>query len=209
MQIYTCLGMSAAIGSSLTATPDVIVVLPAGLLSVSQIFHYQWSRRWPPPASSVTFGTLDRKDHSAVCLLLASLACGFFMLRAVLYQVLLPMHLDMANSFRCAQSVLINTAAIALMLFAYIRRNREVRNVAILVTIIGAVKVFLYDLLGTHGAPLVASVFSFGTAAAVESVILGRWQRITARDRMETPEADDRSISSGENESRQDSAATL
>jgi hypothetical protein len=51
-----------------------------------------------------------------------------------------------------------------------------VRNTAILVTVIGAVNVFLYDLIRTHGMPLVISVLSFGLATAVESVILGRWQ---------------------------------
>jgi len=49
--------------------------------------------------------------------------------------------------------------------------------VAILVTVVGATKVFLYDLLGTHGLPLVFSVFSFGMAAAVESLALGKWQK--------------------------------
>jgi hypothetical protein len=49
--------------------------------------------------------------------------------------------------------------------------------VAILVTLIGAIKVFLYDLIGIHGLPLVFSVFSFGMAAAVESLALGKWQK--------------------------------
>jgi hypothetical protein len=81
------------------------------------------------------------------------------------------------DTFRSGQSVLINVAAIALILFAYLRRDKEIRNVAILVTIIGAIKVFLYDLLGVHGLPLVFSVFSFGVLAAVESLALGKWQK--------------------------------
>ena len=81
------------------------------------------------------------------------------------------------DAFRCGQSVLINTAAIALILFAYLRRNKELRNTAILVTVVGAIKVFLYDLLGAHGLPLVFSIFSFGTAAAIESIALGKWQK--------------------------------
>ncbi len=189
MQLYASLGMALTIGSAMSKAPDFIIVLPAGLMSATQMFHYQWSRRWPPHADSATFGKLDPKDRSAVCLLLASLVCGFFMLRTVIYQFLLPLHPDMPAIFRCAQTVLINAAAIALMLFAYLRRNREVRNVAVLVTIAGAIKVFLYDLLGTHGAPLVASVFSFGTAAAIESVLLGRWQHAAGREATEGDEA--------------------
>jgi hypothetical protein len=73
--------------------------------------------------------------------------------------------------------VLINAAAAGIMLFAFFRRNKEIRNVAILVTVVGGIKVFLYDLFGSHGVPLVISVFTFGLAAAVESLALGRWQR--------------------------------
>jgi hypothetical protein len=75
------------------------------------------------------------------------------------------------------------------MLFAYFRHNKEVRNVAILITLVGAVKVFLYDLLGAHGIPLVASVFTFGLAAAIESVALGRWQKNTQSPLPEVPGA--------------------
>ncbi|MHC4919582.1 MAG: hypothetical protein ACYTKC_08290 [Planctomycetota bacterium] len=39
---------------------------------------------------------------------------------------------------------------------------------------------FTSDLFTAHGVPLVLSVFSFGMAAAVGSVVLGRWQRSTA-----------------------------
>jgi hypothetical protein len=81
------------------------------------------------------------------------------------------------DAFRCGQSVLINAAAIVLIVWAYLRRNKEIRNVAILVTVVGAIKVFFYDLLGAHGVPLVFSLFSFGMAAAVESVALGKWTK--------------------------------
>ena len=95
---------------------------------------------------------------------------------------------EVANAFGCSQSILINASAAGIMLFAYFRRNKEVRNVAILVTLIGALKVFLYDLIGAHGVPLVASVFTFGLAAATESVALGRWQKNAAGAAPEVPE---------------------
>ncbi len=84
------------------------------------------------------------------------------------------------NALQCSQSVIINLSAIVLIFFAQAYYNREVRNVAILVTVIGAINVFLYDLFRAHGMPLVISVLSFGLATAVESVILGRWQRLSA-----------------------------
>jgi len=37
-------------------------------------------------------------------------------------------------------------------------------------------------MLSFHGLPLVFSVFSFGLAAAVESVVLGRWSRARETD---------------------------
>jgi uncharacterized membrane protein len=89
---------------------------------------------------------------------------------------------NVSNSFRCAQSIIINLAAAGLMLAAIYLRNREIRNVSILVTLIGAVKVFLYDLLLTHGMPLVLSIFTFGLVAALESIALGRWQREPSRE---------------------------
>lgn len=102
------------------------------------------------------------------------------MLRVIAHQVLAMIlsPADLNNALHCSQSVIINLSAVLLMSFALIHRSREVRNVAILVTVIGAVNVFLYDLFRAHGMPLVISVLSFGLATAVESVILGRWQRL-------------------------------
>jgi len=85
-----------------------------------------------------------------------------------------------------------------------VRRDREVRNLAVLITLIGALKVFLFDLLGAAGqgitgVPLVLSVFSFGAAVAVESLLLGRWpkesrqtecpERVGTPQLMESPSA--------------------
>jgi hypothetical protein len=44
----------------------------------------------------------------------------------------------------------------------------------LLVTAVAAAKVIL-DLVSLKGLPLLISVFSFGVAAAVASVVLGRW----------------------------------
>jgi hypothetical protein len=181
MNIYACLALAFTLRGEGPGTTDVINMLPAGLLMVISIYHYQWCRRWPVPQSSALFDAFDRNDRSAVLLLLGGLASGFFMIRIALYQALpyIPQAIQ-RDMFRCSQSVVINLAIIVLILIAYLRQNREIRNVAILVTVAGAVKVFMYDLLGTHGLPLVFSVFSFGMAAAVESIALGRWQKQTA-----------------------------
>ena len=57
------------------------------------------------------------------------------------------------------------------------RRNKELRNVAVVITVIGAAKVFLMDMVQLKGMPLMISVFSFGLLAALASLVLGRWNR--------------------------------
>jgi len=178
VQLYATLALAAALQMDKVAATDIVNSLPAGLLTVITLYQYQWCREWPPPSPSV-FSRFDSGDRSAVAMLLCSLASGFFMARIVILQTLTlyAPPAEVANAFGCGQSILINACAAGIMLFAYFRSNKEVRNVAILVTVVGAVKVFLYDLLGAHGVPLVASVFTFGLAAAIESVALGRWQK--------------------------------
>ncbi|MBL0225194.1 MAG: hypothetical protein IPQ16_06330 [Geobacteraceae bacterium] len=178
MNIYACVALVFVLRGEGPGATDPVNMLPAGLLAVIALYHYQWCRRWPVPADSALFDAFDRNDRSAVLLLLGGLASGFFMLRIGIFQALqFVQEAVQRDAFRGGQSVLINTAAIALILLAYLRQNKEIRNVAILVTVIGAIKVFLYDLLGTHGLPLVFSVFSFGVAAAVESLALSKWQK--------------------------------
>jgi hypothetical protein len=174
--IYCCAAMVIAFRGDGPAAMDAVNILPAGLLACIILYQYQWCRWWPPTEGASFFSRFDEGDRSAVMLLLAGLISGFFMVRIALFQTiaLLPavMHRD---AFRCSQSVVINCAAIALILFAFLKRNKEIRNVAVLVMVVGGIKVLLYDLMGTHGMPLVLSVFSFGMAAAVESVALGKW----------------------------------
>lgn len=187
-QIYCCAAMVAAFRGGGPAAMDAVNILPAGLLTCIILCQYQWCRWWPPTEGYSFFSRFDAHDRSAVMLLLSGLISGFYMLRIALFQgvALLPavMHRD---AFVCAQSVLINCAAIALILFAFLRKNKEIRNVAILVMVVGGIKVFMFDLVGTHGLPLVFSVFSFGMAAAVESIALGKWQKQTADLSQEGP----------------------
>jgi hypothetical protein len=178
MNIYACAALAFALRGEGAEATDPVNMLPAGLLAVISIYHYQWCRRWPVPVKSALFDAFDRNDRSAVLLLLGGLSGGFFMIRVGIFQALQFVSEGLQrDTLRCGQSVLINAAVITLIVWAYLRQNKEIRNVAILVTVVGAIKVFLYDLLGTHGLPLVFSVFSFGMAAAVESLALGKWQK--------------------------------
>ncbi|HEY5522792.1 MAG TPA: hypothetical protein VIK21_06340 [Desulfuromonadaceae bacterium] len=176
--VYSCIALIIALQGDGPAATDAVNILPAGLLACIILYQYQWCRWWPPAPGASFFDRFDHNDRSAVLLLLAGLISGFFMIRIGIFQVIqtIPVAIQ-RDTFRCGQSVLINGAAIVLILLAYMRRDKEIRNVAILVTVVGGIKVFLYDLLGAHGLPLVFSVFSFGMAAAIESVALGKWMK--------------------------------
>ncbi len=160
---------------------DAVNIIPAGLLALIILYQYQWCRWCPPVSGYAFFDRFDPHDRNAAFLLLAGLVSGFFMMRCVIYQTLQTISVSLSpDVFRCAQSVLVNVAAVALIVLAYLRRDKEIRNIAILVTVVGGIKVFAYDLLGTHGLPLIFSVLSFGVAVAVESVALGKWPNKSA-----------------------------
>jgi len=176
--LYCSIALAVFMSSTTPSALDAINILPSGLLAFIIVYQYLWCRLWPPVEGCAFFDSFDPHDRSAVILLLAGLLCGFFMMRNVIFQTMQLISTSMPpDAFRCAQSVLVNTAAIILIVLAYLRHDKEIRNVAILVMVVGGVKVFAYDLLGSHGLPLVFSVFSFGVAAAVESIALGKWTK--------------------------------
>jgi len=150
--------------------------VPSAALAAVALVHYRWCRRHAPPARAPFFRTYDTEDLSGAVTLMAALTGSFFLLRAIAWWILLPAGPGGPETFQCTQSIIINLAALGLGLYAFRARNREIRNVAILVIAAGAVK-STSDLLGTKGMPLVLSIFSFGLAAATQSITLSRWQK--------------------------------
>lgn len=118
------------------------------------------------------------RDRGAIVVLGVSLVSAFLMLRLAAYIILLGVWGDVTDVFNSTQSVIINGAAVALMAIAGWRRNKELRNVAIAVMIVGAARSLVADLISIHGVSLVVSIFSCGVAIAVNSVILSRWQKV-------------------------------
>ena len=164
------------LGDGLAGAP-LAGAVPAALLAAAALGHYRWCRRHAPPARSPLFGNYDRHDISGVVTLLAGLTSSFFLLRGIAWHILAGRP-GGADAFPCSQSIIINLAALGLGLYAFRARNREIRNVAILVIALGALK-STADLLGTKGLPLVFSVLSFGLAAATQSITLSRWQKVS------------------------------
>jgi hypothetical protein len=180
LQTYVGVALALALHGNDSASFSFVYAPAAGIAALFALCQFHWCRKTPPPAESKAYSRFDQEDRSAVLLFLVALINGFLMLRVLLYLGLSSSPGDITNAFACIQSILINAAAAGLMLLAFLRRNKEIRNVAIMVTLIGGGNVFLSDLFSTRGFPLVASVFSFGLAVALESVILSRWQRLPA-----------------------------
>jgi len=180
LQFYACGSLALLLRATEATRPSFMGAGASGALAGIAFLHYLWARNNPPPGESRVFNRFDKNDRLAVCLLLASLLVGFFALRVGVYQALIGVVPGAGISFvfSSAQTVIINLSAAVLMCYAFMRRNKEVRNVAILVTVIGGAKVFMIDLFGLTGVPVVVSVLSFGVAASLESFALSRWQRI-------------------------------
>jgi hypothetical protein len=188
LQLFACADLVFLLCGSTLSYPPVTTLLISSAIAGIAANHYLWCRRSPPFLSGMDlFSRFDQKDRTAVLLFMAALAAGFYCVRTLLFLTFDPASSqEMTAVFLCAQSISINVFAAALMIFAFACRNVEWRNIAILITIIGAGKVFFSDLINTQGFPLVASVFIFGLAAALESVILSRWQRKNALEKETT-----------------------
>jgi hypothetical protein len=177
LQFYACSVLISLLWTTDGTKPSLVGALSSGLLAIIAFCHYFWARRNPPEPGTTLLDKLNKNDRGASILLVAALVSGFFTLRVGLYQTLDFLHAATHSAFGGAQSVLINVIAAALLLMSLVRRNEELRNVAVMVTVIGAGKVFLMDTMQLKGMPLMVSVFTFGLVAALASFVLGRWKK--------------------------------
>jgi hypothetical protein len=177
LQFYACSALVFLLWTTDGTKPSVVGALSSGLLASIAFFHYFWARSHPLAPDESLIHKFNKNDRGAGVLLIAALFSGFFTLRVGLYQTLDFMHSATHSAFGGAQSVLINVTAAVLLCLSLMRRNKELRNVAVVVTVIGAGKVFLMDMVQLKGMPLMISVFTFGLVAALASLVLGRWNK--------------------------------
>ncbi len=178
LQVATC---AAAISSGAILVPSE-APLAAGLAGISlclfSLFQYTWSRsNAPDQTHSFFFSKLDKHNYTAVALLVTGLLGGYYFGQFLLHQGLSSMTENFIHQFKSGQSLIINIGALILMYIALKGRNKEILVIASFVAIIGAGKVFIFDMFGIKGVPLVLSVFSTGVVAAFGSVVMGRWQK--------------------------------
>jgi hypothetical protein len=183
--LLQCLVAAVAVAGGLFAVPaaqPALHIAAAGALAMLALGHYRWTRVHQLPATTL-LARFEAGSHASILLLWAAAAAAFGLLRLLAFGLLgAPAPAD-AGAFRCAQSVILNVSSIVLMLWGLRTREPQVLATAALVAVAGGLKVIGSDLLTASGVPLVVSVFSFGVAAAVGSVVLGRWQARRAAER--------------------------
>jgi len=124
----------------------------------------------------------DPRDLLAVLPLGSSLFCAFSISNVLCYLLLAPILGGRDGLWISVQTGLLSCFMMALCFFGYLRRLREVRNLAILLGIVLVLKIVLIDLFQGKGLALVVSFFWLGMAALVQSVILSRWQRSGSKE---------------------------
>ena len=177
LQVHASLMLVLILWRSEATSPSMLGAASSGALAAIAFVHYLWARKYPPFSESKFFSEFDKHDRMATLVLFAALMSGFFTLRVGIHQGLvawLPFE-AVQTAFVAGQTSLINFSAAALCLYSFIHGNRELRNVAIFVMVVGGAKVFMVDLFSIKGVPIVASVFSFGMTAFLSSIILARW----------------------------------
>jgi len=178
----TVLGAASVLLARSPSGSAAWVTLPSlAVMAAVAFVHYRFARKTPPPADSALHNRVDRRDLSAVVLLVASLGAAFLMFRAGLFELLMDSGRSFDSAYRCGQSMVMSLAAMGLFLAAHRGRNLEIVVLAILVTAAAALKATAFDLLGTRGLPLVLSFLSLAAAAAAGSIVLGRWSRLKPR----------------------------
>lgn len=177
LQSYICLLVGFEFLSNGMPVNPFPTLLVTSLCSLTCLVQYLFFRRNKPPKLSIFFSQVDKSNVSTTFVLLLCLVNTYFMSITAAHELLKLFYSgDLDIAFIASQSVLINCAAIMLMIIAVLRKNKELRNVSILITLIGGSKVFTIDMLQISGTWLVAGIFAFGIAAAMESLVLARWQ---------------------------------
>lgn len=178
LQTVTCIAAIAGGAVLIPSEAPMAAGVAALGLCVFSLVQYNWSRSHAPDkTNSFFFSNVDKRNYSAVVLLITGLLGSYYFAQFILHQGLSSITNDFAAQFKSGQSLIINIGALILMAIALKGRNREIIIIASIVAFIGAGKVFIFDLFGIKGVPLVLSVFSTGVVAAFGSVVMGKWQK--------------------------------
>ena len=183
LQTYVALLLSIEFVNNGLPDNHATTILTTGLCCLFSLLQYNYLRHHKPPRYSAFFTRFDKHDIATIFAFLAGMVSGYLMAMSLSHSLLQQFYQgELAGAFTASQSLIINGTALLLMGLAATRQNKELRNISILLTLVGGGKVFLIDMLQVNGAWLVVSIFSFGIAAALESLVLARWKPDTAPD---------------------------
>lgn len=192
LHIYVASGLLINLAGHGPSTGVYIPALAAILCFITSIVQFRLCRTTHPPQEAQFFQRFDEQDRSAISVLLSGLVGGYVFAMLIAHETLITVFAPTGiHAYATIQTVTINLAAATLMYVALAWRNSELRNVAILVMVIGGGKAFLIDLLTTNGLGLVISIFAFGVVVSYVSFALSRWQKFA--ENRELPHSDDKS----------------
>ncbi|MHC5063796.1 MAG: DUF2339 domain-containing protein [Planctomycetota bacterium] len=188
LQGLACVVAIAGATFALPSSAPLLTIAAAAVLTAMAALQFRWMRSHPPPEAS-WLARLDPAGRQAIGLFWFAAIYAFLLLRLLSYAGIEAVGVDVDNTFRCSQSVIINVASIVLMWWALRERDKDILATAVLVAAVGGLKVFISDLQDASGIPLVAAVFSFGLAAAYGSVVVKKWQAATVASKPTDPES--------------------
>ena len=147
LQIYVAILFGIEFfGSGISANPAA-AILATGLATTCAYLQYSFCRRHKPSPQSRFFSRIDKNDVSTIFVLLTCLTDLYYIGINLTHALLKNFYPgDFFTAYTSSQTLLINTAAILIMAIALMRNNKELRNVSILITLIGGAKVFLIDM---------------------------------------------------------------
>jgi len=174
-QVFIVLFALKSVNYEKSQIPWMLGFILAGIMGSCCLWLYRWCRRHRPDYDSIFFKAVDPADLSAAILLLIGILHLYSMFRFGAFALVEIFFAETPYAFACSKSIIINLGAVALMLIGLRSRVREILLASVPLVVIGAVKVFLFDLFRGQGMPLIISVFSFGVVAVVSSITLKKW----------------------------------
>jgi len=182
-QGFVCLAACIlGILSTGAAFPAKQAVLTAVLGSLC-LAQYARSRRPLADSRALSF---DAAAYTALVPLGAGLCYAFAIGRVVLYSAFAHFQWG-EEAFQSAQSILLSAGAVSAAILGLLWMHEQLLAISIAIAMIGAAKVFAYDLARLHGVPVVLSVLSFGVSLALGPALWRRWQRQTVPSPPGTP----------------------
>ena len=158
-------------------------MIVTAIIAVISGLQFRWSQKNPVSCTAGIFPTFDPNNRSGTILLITSLLSTYYSLQIGTALLLNTVGIDASpDALSSSRSLLINLGAIILMLDGLRRKNSDLIIAAVVVTFLGAIKVFGHDLFQDHGLARVLSIFSFGLVAAIGSVVMSKWQQFRSQE---------------------------